>query len=249
MKRAIALAVLTIAVMTIPALLAAQTPVQPGPEQMRRHEQINLFEGTLEKAVTNAARHVAKDVQSRTSNAASFFTGDARAKGFILDGYGVFVYVEIPALDLSLTMMNYQIEQNLDRLERGAQRKAEADTAKGEASPVSNRPPEVKPESPTVIPKTNRELLQSVMDTGQNYRNEVKLALTDAMLDFTKNLELKPDEWLSVAARGSDGALTPGEILQLTTVVLRIKGSDLSDYLAGRLTREEARAKVEVRQF
>ena len=249
MKRAIAIAMWTIALMTMPALLAAQTPVQPGPEQMRRHEQINLFEGTLEKAVTNAARHVAKDVQSRTSNA-NFFTGDARAKGFILDGYGVFVYVEIPALDLSLTLMNYQLEQNLDRLERDAQRKAEADTAKGEASPVSNRPSEVKSESlPAVVPKTNRELLQSVMDTGQNYRNEVKLALTDAMLDFTKNLELKPDEWLSVAARGSDGALTPGEILQLTTVVLRIKGSDLSDYLAGRLTREEARAKVEVRQF
>jgi len=247
-KRAFAIAMLTIAVMTIPALLAAQTPVQPGPEQMRRHEQINLFEGTLEKAVTNAARHVAKDVQSRTSNA-NFFTGDARAKGFILDGYGVFVYVEIPALDLSLTLMNYQLEQSVERLERDAQRKTEADASKGEPSPVSNRPPDVKTESAPVIPKTNRELLQSVMDTGQNYRNEVKLALTDAMLDFTKNLELKPDEWLSVAARGSDGALTPGEILQLTTVVLRLKGSDLSDYLAGRLTREEARAKVEVRQF
>jgi hypothetical protein len=247
-KRAIAIAMLTIAVVTIPALLAAQTPVQPGAEQMRRHEQINLFEGTLEKAVTNAARHVAKDVQSRTSNA-NFFTGDARAKGFILDGYGVFVYVEIPALDLSLTLMNYQLEQSVERLERDAQRKAEGDAAKGEASPVSNRTTELKTEPAPVVPKTNRELLQSVMDTGQNYRNEVKLALTDAMLDFTKNLELKPDEWLSVAARGSDGALTPGEILQLTTVVLRIKGSDLSDYLAGRLTREEARAKVEVRQF
>ena len=250
MKRAIAIAMLTIVVMTMPALVAAQTPVPPGPEQMRRHEQINLFEGTLEKAVTNAARHVAKDVQSRTSNA-NFFTGEARAKGFILDGYGVFVYVEIPALDLTLTLMNYKLEQSVERLERDAQRKPEGDGGKVEASPspVSSRPPDVKPEAAPAIPKTNRELLQSVMDTGQNYRNEVKLALTDAMLDFTKNLELKPDEWLSVAARGSDGALTPGEILQLTTVVLRIKGSDLSDYLAGRLTREEARAKVEVRQF
>jgi len=100
-----------------------------------------------------------------------------------------------------------------------------------------------------VIPKTAREALKSVMDTGQKYRNEVKLQLTDAMLDFSKNLELKPDEWLSVAARGSDGALTPGEILQLTTVVLRVKGSDLADYLAGRTTKDEARAKVEVRQF
>ena len=70
------------------------------------------------------------------------------------------------------------------------------------------------------------------------------------MLDFSKNLELKPDEWLSVAARGSDGALTPGEILQLTTVVLRVKGSDLADYLAGPPDQgTRPGQKVEVRQF
>jgi hypothetical protein len=242
-KRAIAVAMITMGAMTSPAVVAAQTPVPPGPEQIRRHEQINLFEGTLERAVTNAARRVAKDVQEHTSNA-NFMTTDAHAKGFILDGYGVFVYVEIPALDLNLT-----VGLMLDQIERDAQQKAEADQGKGEANPVSNRPPEVKAELSPIIPKAARETLKSVMDTGEKYRNEVKLQLTDAMLDFTKNLELKPDEWLSVAARGSDGALTPGEILQLTTVVLRIKGSDLADYLAGRLTREEARAKVEVRQF
>jgi len=236
---------IAIPVLTAPTRLAAQTPVAPGAEQLRRHEQINLFEGTLERAVTNAARRVAKDVQEHTSNA-NFMTTDAHAKGFILDGYGVFVYVEIPALDLNLT-----VGLMLDQMERDAQQqKAESDQGKAdEAKPVSNRPPEMKADPAPVIPKTAREALKSVMDTGQKYRNEVKLQLSDAMLDFSKNLELKPDEWLSVAARGSDGALTPGEILQLTTVVLRVKGSDLADYFAGRLTKEEARAKVEMRQF
>lgn len=242
MERAIAVATITMAVMASPVVLAAQTAVPPGPEQVRRHEQINLFEGTLERAVTNAARRVAKDVQEHTTNA-DFATTDAHARGFILDGYGVFVYVEIPALDLNLT-----VGLMLDQLDRGAQQKAETDKGTPEANPVSNRT-EMKVDPVPVIPKTYREALKSVMDTGQKYRDQVKLELTDAMLDFTKNLELKPDEWLSVAARGSDGALTPGEILQLTTVVLRIKGSDLADYLAGRLTREEARKKVEVRQF
>src|SRR4029453_15645038 len=228
---------ITMGAMTSPAVVAAQTPVPPGAEQIRRHEQINLFEGTLERAVTNAARRVAKDVQEHTSNA-DFMTTDAHAKGFILDGYGVFVYVEIPALDLNLT-----VGLMLDQFDRDAQQKAEA-----EANPVSNRP-EMKADPVPVIPKTAREAVKSVMDTGQKYRNEVKLQLTDAMLDFTKNLELKPDEWLSVAARGGDGGAARGQILQLTTVVLRVKGSDLADYFAGRLTKEEARAKVEVRQF
>ncbi len=225
-----------------PAVAGAQVPVQPGPDQMRRHEQISLFEGTLVGAVNKAAHVVAKDVQSHTSNA-NFFTGDASAKGFILDGYGVFVYVEIPTLDLTLSIM-------IDQLDKQQQQQQQQQRA--EPGPVSNNPDgkvEPKVEPKVSLPSTARDALQAVMDTGQKYRNEVKLALTDAMLDFTKNLELKPDEWLSVAARGSDGALTPGQIYQLTTVVLRVKGSDLADYLAGRLTKEEARQKVEVRQF
>ena len=238
MKRAIAVAMITIPMVALPTMLAAQTLVAPGPGQIRRHEQINLFEGTLERAVTNAARRVAKEVQEHTSNA-NFMTTDAHAKGFILDGYGVFVYVEIPALDLNLT-----VGLMLDQIERDAQQKPESDPSKGTPNTVSE-----KADPAPAVPRTAREALKSVMDTGEKYRNEVKLQLTDAMLDFSKNLELKPDEWLSVAAQGSDGALTPGEILQLTTVVLRVKGSDLSDYFAGRLTKDEARAKVELRQF
>ena len=229
---------ITIPMVALPTMLAAQTLVAPGPGQIRRHEQINLFEGTLERAVTNAARRVAKEVQEHTSNA-NFMTTDAHAKGFILDGYGVFVYVEIPALDLNLT-----VGLMLDQIERDAQQKPESDPSKGTPNTVSE-----KADPAPAVPRTAREALKSVMDTGEKYRNEVKLQLTDAMLDFSKNLELKPDEWLSVAAQGSDGALTPGEILQLTTVVLRVKGSDLADYFSGRLTKEEARSKVELRQF
>ena len=231
MKAAIVAAVM-LTMSPIPA--GAQTAVPPSPEQLRRHEQISLLEGTLVGAVKVAAGRVAKDVQSHTN--AQLFAGEARAKGFTLEGHGVFVYVEIPALDLTLTLNVIQ-----DQLE---QRRAEA-----EAGPVSNKT-ELKGDPKTfVIPSTAREALQAVQDTGQKYRSEVKLALADAMLDFSKNLELKPDEWLSVAARGNEGALTPGEVFQLTTVILRVKGSDLVDYLAGRLTKDEARLKVEVRQF
>jgi hypothetical protein len=229
-KSAIALAMM---MTMVPAIGGAQTPIPPGPEQTRRHEQISIFEGTLVGAVKLAAGRVAREVQAHTSNA-NFFSGEARAKGFALDGFGVFVYVEIPALDLTLSLW-------VDQLERDAQRRADAET-------VSNKI-DGKIDPKTTISSTAREALQAVQDTGQKYRNEVKLALADAMLDFTKNLELKPDEWLSVAARGNEGALTPGEVLQLTTVVLRVKGSDLADYLAGRLTKDEARQKVEVRQF
>jgi len=223
----------------VPGLAAAQTPVSTAPDQLRRHEQISVFEGTLTGAVNLAARRVAKEVQSRTPGA-NLFTGDARAKGFALDGYGVFVYVEIPAIDLTVSLM-------IDQFERDLQRRATAETPPV-ASNVANKP-DALPNATPPAPPSAKETLRDVEDTGERYRLAVKQALADAMLDYSKNLELKPDEWLSVAARGSESALLPGEILQLTTVVLRVKGSDLVDYLAGRVTKEQARAKVEVRQF
>ena len=233
MKSGLAVAVM----MTLaPAIVMAQTPVSTGSDQLRRHEQISVFEGTLTGAVNLAARRVAKEVQSRTPDA-NLFSGNARAKGFALDGYGVFVYVEIPALDLTLTLTT-----RVNQLERELElRRAEPDNTPNVANRVDL--PSAKP------PATATEALRDVEDTGERYRAAVKLALADAMLDYSKNLDLKPDEWLSVAARGSESALLPGEILQLTTVVLRVKGSDLADYLAGRLTKEQAREKVEVRQF
>jgi hypothetical protein len=57
------------------------------------------------------------------------------------------------------------------------------------------------------------------------------------------------DEWLTVAARDAEGPLNPSEPYDAVTIVLRIKGSDLAAFRAERLTREEARKRVEVREI
>jgi hypothetical protein len=217
--------------MAAPAAAGAQTTVKVSPEQLRRYDKISIMEGTLTSSVSLAATQVARDVRSMTPTA-QLFTGSARAKGFTLEGYGVFFYVEIPALDLSVML-------TLDSLERDAQRRV--------GSQVSSRPDS----QAAPVPSAVKDALRSVTDDdpGQKYRDAVKLALIDAMLDNSKNLELGPEEYLTIAARGSEFGLLPNEIYQLNTVVLRVKGSDLADFLAGRLTKDEARLKVEVRTF
>ena len=87
--------------MAAPAAAGAQTPIRPSTEQQRRQEKISIMEGTLSASVGVAAQRVAKDVKSIDSTA-MLFTGDARAKGFMLEGHGVFFYVEVPTLDLSV---------------------------------------------------------------------------------------------------------------------------------------------------
>lgn len=228
MKTGITLAIIMTA---LPAAGWAQTPVPPKNDEVHRYDQIRVMEGTLTGSVSLAADQVAREVQSRTPSAA-MFTGAARAKGFSLDGYGAFFYVEIPALDVNLVL-------SLETLERNLERRADPQAVPQQTTQLSG-----------MLPGAD-DALRNVTadDPGQKYRDAVKRCLIDAMLDHSKSMDLGPDEWLTVAARGSESGLIPGEIYQLKTLLLRVKGSDLTEFLAGRLTRDEARQKVEVRQF
>jgi hypothetical protein len=72
------------------------------------------------------------------------------------------------------------------------------------------------------------------------------------MLDYSGPIGVGPDEWLTVAARDNEhrDRLMPGDAsYDLMTIVLRVKGSDLASFRADRLTRDEARKRVEVREF
>jgi hypothetical protein len=224
--------------MAASAAAGAQTQIRTTAEQQLRQEKISIMEGTLTSSVGVAAQRISKDVKSIDSTA-MLFTGTARAKGFTLEGHGVFFYVEVPTLDLNVMISVQQFER-----ERSAQQRADAQLPGGDPQPVRN----LRPDSPAPLPSA-AEAVASLMAEGQKWRATVRMALIDAMLDNSKNLELKPDEWLTIAARGSETDLLPNEILNLTTTVLRVKGSDLADFLAGRLTKEEARQKVEVREF
>ena len=63
--------------------------------------QIAAMEGVLERAVQLGARRLSQQVQS-VSPDMLVIGGAARAKGFLLDGYGVFFDVDVPALRRSV---------------------------------------------------------------------------------------------------------------------------------------------------
>jgi hypothetical protein len=71
------------------------------------------------------------------------------------------------------------------------------------------------------------------------------------MLENSAALGIGPDEWLTVAARDGEpgNRLVPGDGYDLTTTVMRVRGSDLAAYRTERLTLAEAKARVEVKEF
>jgi hypothetical protein len=201
----------------------------------------------------------------------SFFTGQARARGFMLDGYGAFFHVEIPEMQTSLVMSVTTVERDeavsgaLDALHQavaafpdGAQKLQAEQALKTLQLQVGPMPQLVEPASPgrdlvraastsmtNPLPSTAMPILR---DPSAAYREAIKAALIDAMLEHSRGLNLRPDEWLSVAAQRGD-SLTPNEIVTSPTLVLRIKGSDLALYDADRTRKDEIRQRVEVREF
>ena len=81
------------------------------------------------------------------------------------------------------------------------------------------------------------------------YEAHVREALIGAMLEWGALLPLGPDEWLTVAARDNQDVIMPGSAPDVVTIILRVKGSDLAERIAGRVPYEELRRRVEVREF
>lgn len=106
--------------------------------------------------------------------------------------------------------------------------------------------PNTSPAQPTSI-SGGAAAEPALMDPDAHYVHSVKEQLVNAMVRLSNSMELRPEEWLTVEAR--DGSETPGQLSQPSTMNLRIKGSDLSDFFAGRITIEEARKRVQVRGF
>lgn len=90
-----------------------------------------------------------------------------------------------------------------------------------------------------------------IMENPQEaYRGEVRAALMDVMLDHSRSLNLAADEWLTVAARSNDQRPRLATLdSDSQTVVIKVRGADLNAYLAGQMSREEARKRMDVRVF
>lgn len=244
-------------------------PPPPTTSQIQARHQIYVMEGVLERAVEIGASMLNRRINAVMPNMMTL-TGNARARGFRLDGYGVFFDVEVPGVRKSVAWSLRMLDQNdvgarsaLRSVSRYVQTIPDAQ-AKRDLEEAVRRlelvvalagndpslPALPKDGSSALVTGTALETSAqaALPDPNDAYTTEVKNALIDAMLDHSASIVIGNDEWVTIAARDNAGPL-PGEPYDVTTVVLRVKGGDLAAFRAGRITRDEARAKVEVREF
>lgn len=233
---------LVLASATVAAQQAAstQTPgVSPEVQIQQRRFQLQLMEGVLENAVRQSAQELATRAQEEMP-IGMLLMGRPRAKGFPLEHYGLVFDVEIPQIRESYVMRSQMARPNAPPSQVGNQTVA----GRGATPPVRA----------TGTGQDDARLLAPpadpfLADPNQFYRDLVKGRLVDAMLDYSRSLQVGDNEWLSVVARGEEDPIPTGLYDDSQTLILRIKGSDLALFFAGKITRDEAKKRVVESQF
>jgi hypothetical protein len=183
--------------------------------------QVHVFEGVLRQAIQHGGEQLANQMSAVIPGVALLTGGEPIARGLPLPEYGVVFQVQIPYL---LQTVQTLWQMSLARPGLGVATVTQQTgrvTANSMPSPDSMR--SSKPWNP-----------------DEAYTTLVRDALIDAMLDNSGPLGIKDDGRLVVAASAPNGS---------ESMILTIKGSDLTAFRQGKMPREEARKRVEVTQF
>ena len=252
---------------TVAAAVPASAQQSASRAAAEQRYQIGQMERVLEGAVEHGVAVIRDRVQTLAQMPADMLMSDnAHARGFRLDGYGVFFDVVVPSFDTTLTWSLRTLDQNDLGLE-SAMRTLQTHV-KGEGDPdleqaLKRLELQVNPAvlARMSVPDTRgaRSAAGSasagqapaapdpiLTDPSEAYRIEVLQALKDAMLAHSSSLGIGPSEWLTIAAKGNDDRprLAPADTSARTRMI-RLRGSDLGEFLAGRITREEALKRIE----
>lgn len=257
------------------AVGAAQAPRPSDGEIVRARQKISMVEGTFERAVQNGADNFARQIRMVAPNAEgmAMLMGAPQVRGFRIEHFGVFFDVQMPSLQLSMVWplrytqgsdaaTNAQLVELRSALERNvvdpavrvelidkireverelqlsSRRRGGPATVANVQSATATAPP-ASPVDPGILD-----------DPADAWRREVRITLTDAMIENTGGVTIAPEEFIVVAARG---VISPDRLVSdpgdARTIELRLKGTDLAAFRAGTLTLEETRKRVEVREY
>lgn len=251
--------------------ILAQTRPARSPLERQQRYQIAVMERVLEGAVEHGAT-LTRDRLQAFLPADMLLSEGAHARGFRLEGYGMFFDVEVPSLEgvlpwtfRTLDQSNLGLDHALQTIRSFVEASSNRDSSVTQAlerlelqvAPITAAVRASRPAPGATVAGAgiSREPASAVPDPilenpQAAYRALIRDALMDAMLEHSRSLAISPNEWLTVAARRSDDRprLSPVET-DATTIVIRARGADLTAFLGGQISQEEARQRMDVRVF
>jgi hypothetical protein len=258
------------------AVANAQTVTAPGTAGAAADTKQSRYQiGQMERVLEGAVEHGVSNIRDRllaVGPTELLISDNARARGFRLEGYGVFFDVVVPSLDTTVLWSIRTLDQNdlglesaLKVLQTHIRSAGDVDLEQALRRIELQMNPllvaRVAAPSPgalnagsvgaaSIDPPAQKPVDPILTNPDEAYRTEVTRALMDALLDHSGSLAVEPGEWLTIAARRNDERprLAPADT-DARSVIIRLRGSDLAAFLARQISREEALKRVEVRVF
>jgi hypothetical protein len=243
-------------------------------DQKQSRYQISVMERVLEGAVEHGAT-VTRDRLQALLPAQMLLSENARVRGFRLEGYGVFFDVEVPSLAGTLAWSFRTLDRNdlgLESALKALQTHVEAagdpnlrqalerielqvgpmtTVTRSSAAAVTGAQTAIESASAARPGAEAQQPSDPILNNPEEaFRGEIRQALMEAMLDHSAALGIGPEESLTIAARRNEdrARLGPADS-DAQTIVIRASGADLAAFRAGRISREDAVKRIEVRVF
>jgi hypothetical protein len=238
--------------------------------QLRARQRIAMMEASLERSISMGAVPVIRQVQDLVGDPPRLL-GVPRATGTRLEGIGVFFNVQVPALNVPILWeMRHVVDTRatnaiLAELRMFARQQPQgparaqfedfiAQLEARNGAPTTDRLRQNVSAASLGAPEAVRVPAApepagggAVLNPYDVYRNGIKAAIIDVMLESSGSLSIGPDEWLIVSARRDTprDPLFPADFIDTTTWVAKVKGSDLEAFRTQRITEAEARKLVQ----
>jgi hypothetical protein len=215
-------------------LLTGSLAAQDGQNQqaLAEKKQMLNFGVLLQQAVQNGAQQMTRQIRQVTPDARLMLSGPTGVSSYRLQ-IGPIFDVRVPGMmpNAAWIVTQYMLPR----------RPGVTPTA---LTPGAGAP---APSPPASSPFVDPALLS---DPNAVYTREVQNAIIDTMVENSGALHIGADQWLTVVARDSappDPAV-PSSQDDFHTIIFQVKGTDLADVHEGRITLDEAKKRVTIRE-
>lgn len=210
------------------ATLAAQTPVKKE-ISAEAQQQVIVFEGALRSALEKATGNVAERAREITPDIVMRYQVGLEIRGLVMPTDGSYVFVVDPPIIEPTFFILTEVNQ---RFPRSGVRNAGATSG----PPPAATQPSSQPPTP-------------IVNLAGEYTDFVHSGIVSAMLDHARSLPITDAQTLTViVSTGAAPQMNPSGPRD-RKLHLVLKGADLIALRQNRITREEARKKIEESRY
>ena len=227
---------------------SAQQMLAEEPNRPAIKFQVKNFEGLLKNAVDLGGQQVADKARQVYPQIALMRSSEPIIKGWAQPEFGFMFYVEVPdILNYGSWMLAARATQQQSRVVPIVPVPVAQSQGSGTAPPSTTPPPDKPVTASSGLQPADPLKASPIVgffDPVTEYRDRVRDALIEALLENSGGLPMKESDWLSVVATNTPLAQQNPLDPDPRKLTLQIRALDLMKYRSKEITKDDARGRI-----